>query len=140
MNEKITVETLVRAPVEHVWSVWTEPQHITQWNFASDDWQCPRAENDLRVGGLFRSRMEARDGSMGFEFEGTYTEVRPGERLVFSLGEDREVTVDFSETPDGTLVRESFTPESTHPVEVQRAGWQSILENFRRHAEATHTS
>lgn len=132
--EPITVQIEVNAPIETVWSCWTEPAHITRWNFASDDWCCPSAENDLREGGLFKSRMEAKDGSFGFDFEGTYTEVIPHEKLTYSFG-DRTCTVTFSSDGETTTVTETFVPETENPIEMQRAGWQAILENFKRMAE-----
>jgi uncharacterized protein YndB with AHSA1/START domain len=131
---KITVEAIVHAPIAEVWHAWTTPSDITQWNFASDDWRCPSATVDLRVGGEFSSRMEAADGSMGFDFAGTYTTVEPL-RLIEAAFGDRVMTVEFEESGDGVIVRETFDAESTHPVEMQRAGWQAILDNFKRHVE-----
>jgi uncharacterized protein YndB with AHSA1/START domain len=133
---RITVETFVRTPVAKVWAAWTEPDHITQWNAASDDWHCPSAQIDLRVGGGFCFRMEARDNSMGFDFEGIYTEVIPGRKIVCAMGDDRDLTVTFAEEAGGTRVTECFTADPSHPIEMQRAGWQNILENFRKHTEA----
>lgn len=135
MNPTITVETEVNAPSDRVWRVWTDPAHIVQWNAASADWHCPRAELDLRAGGRFCYRMEASDGSSGFDFEGEFTEIVPERRLAYRLGEDRNVVVEFASRGSKTLVREIFTAEGTHPVELQRAGWQSILDSFRHHAE-----
>jgi uncharacterized protein YndB with AHSA1/START domain len=135
----ITVETRVNAPVEKVWKNWTTPEDIVQWNAASDDWCCPSATNDLRVGGTLTSRMEARDGSMGFDFSGTYTEVTPHELLAFRMGEGeeaREVRVEFQGEGDSTVVKETFAAENTYPIEAQRAGWQSILDRFKAHVEA----
>jgi uncharacterized protein YndB with AHSA1/START domain len=131
---KITVETQVNAPLAAVWRAWTTPADITQWNFASDDWRCPSATVDLRVGGEFSSRMEAADGSMGFDFAGTYTKVEP-QRLIEAAFGDRAMMVEFEESGDGVIVRETFDAESTYPVEMQRAGWQAILDNFKRHVE-----
>jgi uncharacterized glyoxalase superfamily protein PhnB/uncharacterized protein YndB with AHSA1/START domain len=133
---KITVETLVQAPLAKVWAAWTEPAHIVRWNAASDTWHTPRAQNDLRVGGGFNYRMEAKDGSEGFDFEGRYLEVLPSRRIVYTTGDDREVVVEFREEKGATRVVETFVAETIHPAELQRAGWQSILENFRRHVEA----
>ena len=130
----ITVETTVKAPLAQVWRAYTTPEHITQWNFASPDWQCPRASVDLRVGGVFSSRMEAKDGSMGFDFEGTYTQVLPQQRLDYAFGE-RTATVLFAETSDGVRVQVSFDPETEYPEDFQRQGWQAILDNFARHVE-----
>lgn len=131
---KITVETIVRAPVEAVWRAWTTPEDITQWNAASDDWHTTRASVDLRVGGAFSSRMEARDGSAGFDFAGTYTEIEANRLIVCSFG-DRNLRVEFIPGPDGVSVRETFDAEPTHSVEQQRAGWQAILDRFGRHVE-----
>lgn len=131
---KITVETLVKAPIETVWSAWTTPDDIVQWNAASADWHTTRASVDLRVGGEFSSRMEARDGSMGFDFAGTYTKVQP-QRLIEAAFGDRVLVVDFMEGPDGVTVRETFDAEPTHSIEQQRDGWQAILNNFARHVE-----
>ncbi len=136
MSPTITVETTVNAPVETVWAAWTEPEHIVKWNAASDDWHTPSAQNDLRVGGKFRCRMEAKDKSMGFDFEGEYTEIIPHQKIAYSMGDDRNVVVEFVAESSSTTVRETFTAEPTHSLEDQRAGWQSILENFRRHAES----
>lgn len=134
---RITIEARPRCSVARAWAAYTDPGSITQWNFAAPEWHCPRAENDLRVGGVLRTRMEARDGSMGFDFEGTYTEVVPQQRLAYALGADREVVATFRDAGDGhTEVTVSFTPENTHPVEFQKAGWQAILNNYRAHAES----
>jgi uncharacterized protein YndB with AHSA1/START domain len=133
---KITVETLVRAPIARVWQAWTTPADITQWNAASDDWHTPRASVDLREGGTFSSRMEARDGSMGFDFAGTYTRVDAPHLIEAAFG-DRTLRVEFVPGAEGVTVRETFDAESTHPVEQQRQGWQAILERFARHVEAT---
>ena len=137
--EYITVSTRVEAPVAKVWECWTNPDHIVQWNAASDDWCCPRASNDVRVGGELNSRMEARDGSMGFDFSAIYTEVEPHALLAFRMGEGDEargVRVEFKEDGDGTVVTETFKPENTFPIEMQRAGWQSILDRFKAHVES----
>lgn len=132
---QITVETHVQAPVAEVWQAWTTPNDIKQWNAASDDWHTTTSSVDLRVGGKFSSRMEAKDGSMGFDFEGTYTKVIPNQ-LIEATFEDRRMTVEFISTEKGTTVREVFDAEATHPIEQQRQGWQSILENFARHVES----
>jgi uncharacterized protein YndB with AHSA1/START domain len=133
---KITVETLVRAPIARVWQAWTTPADIRQWNAASDDWHTPRASVDLREGGTFSSRMEARDGSMGFDFAGTYTRVDAPHLIEAAFG-DRTLRVEFVPGAEGVTVRETFDAESTHPVEQQRQGWQAILDRFARHVEAT---
>ena len=131
----ITVETTVRAPLAAVWRAYTTPADIVQWNAASDDWHTTTASVDLRPGGNFSSRMEAKDGSMGFDFAGTYTSVEPERRLAYTFG-DRTAEVTFAERPEGVQVRVTFDPEQTHPLEMQRAGWQAILDNFKRHTEA----
>ena len=133
---KITVKTVVSAPLERVWEAWTTPADIVQWNFASDDWCCPSAEVDLRVGGLWKARMEAKDGSFGFDFEATISALEPARLLQYSLG-DRMVDVRFSSTEAGILVEESFDAEDENSAEMQRAGWQAILDNFRKHVEAS---
>jgi uncharacterized protein YndB with AHSA1/START domain len=138
MAEKITVSVLVNAPVATVWECWTNPGHITEWCFASDDWCAPHATNDVRVGGTFTTRMEAVDKSGGFDFGGTYTEVATEQHMTYVMnGEDaREVTVTFAPTEDGgCLVTETFDAETLNPLEMQRAGWQAILENFKIHVE-----
>ena len=135
---KITVETPVKAPIDRVWDAWNNPADIEQWNAAQEDWHTTRSEVDLREGGKFLSRMEARDGSVGFDFEGTYTRVVPEERVEYRMSDGREVTVEFVQQPDGVLVRETFDAESENPPELQRQGWQAILDNFGRHVEAKH--
>ncbi len=136
MATRISVSVELSISPEKAWDYWTKPEHITNWNFASDDWCCPRAANDLRVGGILSSRMEAKDGSFGFDFAGTYTVVEPLQRLVFTLGEERVVDVTFSATANGTRIEESFDSEPTHSEEQQREGWQSILNNYKRYAES----
>ena len=131
---KITIETTVNAPVEDVWRAWTTPDDIKQWNTASEDWHTTRASVDLRAGGSFSSRMEAKDGSMGFDFAGTYTKVVANELIECSFGE-RALRDEFSAGAGGVTVRETFDAESTHSVEQQREGWQAILNNFARHVE-----
>ncbi len=135
---KITVETNINVPVQNVWEYFTKPEHITKWNFASDDWCSPRAENDLRVGGSFSYRMEAKDGSFGFDFGGTYDEVVPLERIAYTLGGDsnRKVVIVFESDGDKTHVTETFDPETINPEEMQRNGWQAILDNFKKHSES----
>ena len=132
---KISVETTVAAPIEQVWRAYTTPEDIKQWNAASDDWHTTAATVDLRVGGAFSSRMEAKDGSMGFDFAGTYTKIVEHELIEYSFG-DRAAQVEFAETPNGVRVHVSFDGESTHSIEQQREGWQAILNNFARHVEA----
>jgi uncharacterized protein YndB with AHSA1/START domain len=132
---KITVETVVGAPVARVWQTYVSPQDIELWNAASDDWHTTAATVDLREGGKFSSRMEAKDGSAGFDFAGTYTKVVEHELIEYAFG-DRAARVEFSETGDGTAVRISFDAEETHTVEQQRQGWQSILNRFKAYTEA----
>ncbi|MDP1923383.1 MAG: SRPBCC family protein [Thiobacillus sp.] len=132
---KVTVETTVAAPIETVWRAYTTPADIVQWNAASDDWHTTAASVDLREGGAFSSRMEARDGSQGFDFAGTYTRIEPQRLIEYEFG-DRTGQVEFDETADGVRVRVSFDPETTFPIEYQRAGWQAILDNFARHVAA----
>ena len=133
---KITVETLVRAPLEQVWSAWNTPADIMKWNAAQEDWHTTSSTVDLREGGTFTSRMEAKDGSAGFDFEGTYTRVVPRQSIAYSMSDGREVQVEFIQHADGVLVKETFDAESEHPAEMQRQGWQAILDNFARYVEA----
>jgi uncharacterized protein YndB with AHSA1/START domain len=135
---KITVETLVRANLQSVWETWNNPDDIKQWNAASDDWHTSRSTVDLREGGKFSSRMEARDGSEGFDFEGSYTRVVPQRLIEYRMTDGREVKVQFSEIAEGVLVRETFEAETENDPEVQRKGWQAILNNFARHVERVH--
>jgi uncharacterized protein YndB with AHSA1/START domain len=133
---KITVEATIKAPIDRVWRAWTTPADITQWNAASDDWHTTKATVDLRVGGEFSSRMEAKDGSVGFDFAGTYTNIVEHQLLECSFG-DRTMRVEFA-AKDGTVtVRETFDAETTNSVELQRGGWQAILNNFKKHVEST---
>lgn len=133
----ITVEATINAPVKMVWEFWTEPEHITQWCQASDDWHAPYAENDLRPDGKFKTRMEAKDGSMGFEFEGIYTDVQTYKLIEYVLGDGRKVSITFTSDDNVTHVSETFDPETVNPVEMQRGGWQAILNNFKNYSEAT---
>ena len=132
---KITVETTIKAPVAKVWSAYTTPDDIKQWNTASDDWHTTKSAVDLRVGGAFTSRMEAKDGSFGFDFAGTYTRIVPNELIEYSFG-DRAGVVEFVPGTNGVTVRVTFDAESENPAEQQRQGWQSILNNFAKHVEA----
>jgi uncharacterized protein YndB with AHSA1/START domain len=136
-KQKITVETTVHAPVEKVWQYWSAPEHITKWNNASPDWHSPRSENDLRTGGKFSTRMEAKDGSMGFDFGGVYDDVRINELIDFTMGDGRKVSVNFSGKGNETKIVETFDAEDTHSIEMQRGGWQAILDNFKKYTE-TH--
>lgn len=132
----ITVNNAINAPVKKVWEYWTKPEHITQWNNASDDWHTPRAESDLRAGGKFIARMEAKDGSMGFDFGGVYDAVKENEYIEYTMDDGRKVIVRFTSKGDQTDVVESFDAEETNSIEMQRDGWQAILNNFKRYAES----
>jgi uncharacterized protein YndB with AHSA1/START domain len=131
----ITVETKVNAPIDKVWAYWSQPQHITKWCNASPDWHTPRAENDLREGGSFSTRMEAKDGSFGFDFGGIYDSVIPNQYIEYTIGDGRKVKIDFTVEDNATKIIESFDAESENPVEMQRGGWQSILDNFKNYTE-----
>jgi uncharacterized protein YndB with AHSA1/START domain len=132
----LTVENTINAPVEKVWEYWTKPEHITQWNNASDDWHTPRAENDLRPGGSFVSRMEAKDGSFGFDFGGIYDAITTNEYIEYTIGDGRKVKITFTADGNKTKVVESFEAESTHSIEIQQGGWQNILNSFKKYTEA----
>jgi uncharacterized protein YndB with AHSA1/START domain len=132
----LTVETTVNAPVEKVWGYWSSPEHITKWCSPSDDWHTPTAENDLRTGGKFSSRMEAKDGSMGFDFAGVYDEVRPNEYIEYTIGDGRKVDITFSASGNQTKVVENFEAESINPIEMQQGGWQAIIDNFKKYTES----
>lgn len=132
----ITVETTVQVPADKAWLYWTEPEHITKWNTASDDWHTPSATNDLREGGSFTSRMEAKDGSIGFDFGGTYTKVTPHEHIAYTMDDGRNVTVTFTEQNGETHIVETFDPEQENSIEMQQQGWQAILDNFKTYAES----
>jgi len=132
----ITIETTVNAPVEKVWEYWGNPEHIKQWCNASPDWHVPNAENDLQTGGKFSTRMEAKDGSFGFDFGGVYDDVKTNELIAYTLGDGRKVSAHFSSDGNTTKVVETFEAEDQNPVEMQRAGWQAILDNFKNHTEA----
>ncbi len=134
-NKNITVSAIISAPIEKVWQYWTAPEHITQWYYASEDWHTPRAENDLQNGGKFSTRMEAKDGSFGFDFGGVYDEVKINELISYTLGDDRKVSVTFLENGNETIVTQTFEAENQNPVDMQEAGWQAILDNFKKHTE-----
>lgn len=136
INTKITVETTVKSPIEKTWMLWTSPEHITKWNNASDDWHTPRAENDLRVGGKFLLRMEAKDGSFGFDFEGVYDQVKTNELISYTMSDGRKTTITFSTLGNETKVTETFDAENQNSIEMQRAGWQAILDNFKKYVES----
>lgn len=133
----ITVEATMNAPVEKVWDLWTDPKHIVHWNNASDDWHTPKAENDLRVGGKFLSTMEAKDGSWGFDFSGEYSKVEQHKQIEYTLDDGRKVQVSFISKENETTVTETFEAEQTHTIEMQQAGWQAILDNFKKYVESS---
>ena len=133
---KVTVEATVNSPVEKVWKIWSEPEHITNWCAASDDWHAPKAENDLRTGGTFSTRMEAKDGSFGFDFGGVYDNVKKNELIEYTMGDGRRVQVTFSPSGNQTKVVETFDAETTNSVEMQKGGWQAILDNFKKYTES----
>jgi uncharacterized protein YndB with AHSA1/START domain len=135
-NNKITIEAEISASTKKVWNYYTLPEHITKWNFASDDWHCPKAENDLRVGGKLKSRMEAKDGSFGFDFEAIYDEVVDQKKLAYTMPDTRQVIMNFENLGDKIKVTTTFDTENENPVEMQRAGWQSILDNFKKYVES----
>jgi uncharacterized protein YndB with AHSA1/START domain len=137
---KITVETNIAAPIAAVWKAWNTPADIVVWNAASDDWHCPSASVDLRVGGKLNSRMEAKDGSMGFDFEAEYTQVDEPKFLEFKLGDDRAVQVEFVQSAQGVTVRETFDAENVYPADYQRQGWQAILDRFAQHVLNTNAT
>lgn len=136
-NMKISIETTVNAPIQRVWEAWMTPEDVKRWNFASDDWCCPKASIDRKVGGKFNNRMEAKDGSTGFDFEGTFTLINEPYSLEYALEDNRKVNVAFSETDSGVLVVETFDAEDESPAELQKQGWQSILNNFKKHVESS---
>lgn len=131
----ITISAIINAPIDTVWKCWTEPEHITQWAFASDDWEAPHAENDLKVGGKFLTRMFAKDKSAGFDFTGVYTAIEENKLIEYDMDDGRHVKNVFEETPEGTKVTTTFDPENENSEEVQREGWQAIQNNFKKHAE-----
>lgn len=131
----VSIETLVHAPLEKVWNAYTAPEHITKWNQASEDWHTPHAENDLRPGGRFKSRMEAKDGSFGFDFEGVYDDVEENRLIAYTMPDGRKVRVNFYDQNNLTRVLVVFEPENTNPRDMQEQGWQAILESFKRYTE-----
>ena len=134
-KENITIETHVNAPIEKIWELWTKPEHIKKWNNASDDWHTTRAENDLRIGGKFLSRMEAKDGSFGFDFEGIYDDVTTNQKISYTLLDDRKVDITFLQTENGVKITETFEAENENSLELQKQGWQAILNNFKNYVE-----
>lgn len=133
MLEEITVETVINNPIKRIWDFWTMPEHITKWAFASNDWCVPHAEVDLHVGGRFKIRMEAKDGSAGFDFSGTYTAVQTHKLLKYTLDDGRKVSVEFLSAQGEWLISETFEAETENPIEMQRAGWQAMLDNFKKY-------
>jgi uncharacterized protein YndB with AHSA1/START domain len=135
----ISVHVQINAPIEKAWKFWTIPEHIVEWNTASSDWHSPRAQNDLRIGGRFNYRMESKDGSMGFDFEGVYENVMLNNQIDYTLGDGRKVKIIFSDLDKKTEIVETFEAESENPVEMQRGGWQAILDNFKKYAELSNS-
>ncbi len=133
---KITVSTVINDQLSEVWSCWTKPKHITNWAFADESWEAPSAENDVRIGGTFRTRMQAKDGSEGFDFAGVYTNVDEERLLEYDMDDGRHVSIVFEEDPEGVKVTQTFDPESENSEEIQRQGWQAILDNFKRYVES----
>jgi len=131
----LTIKTTLYAPIDKVWQCWTQPEHINHWYFASEDWHAPHAENDLRVGGKFLTRMEAKDGSFGFDYEGIYNAIREYEYIEYCLADDRKVKITFSQNGTHTTITESFDTETENSVELQQQGWQAILDNFKKYVE-----
>lgn len=132
---KITVEAIIAADKNKVWDYYTNPKHIVNWNFASDDWHCPSAENDMRPGGKYASRMEAKDGSWGFDFEAIYDEVVDNNKIIYTIADGRKVAIAFEEAGDKTKLVTIFEAENQNPVEMQKGGWQAILDNFKKYTE-----
>jgi uncharacterized protein YndB with AHSA1/START domain len=136
MNKNpITIETVVNAPIEKVWEYWNKPEHIVHWAFASDDWEAPAAENDLRVGGTFKTTMAAKDKSTSFDFAGVYSAVKENELIEYDFG-DRHAKVEFTILPEGVKITQTFDPENENSEEKQRSGWQAILNNFKKYVES----
>jgi uncharacterized protein YndB with AHSA1/START domain len=135
-KKTIKVTSTIKAPVSKVWTCWTAPEHIVKWNHASDDWHSPFAENDIRPGGKFLSRMEAKDGSFGFDFGGVYDQIKVNELIIYTMDDGRKVTITFATRGNDTEVAETFEAENTNPVEMQKGGWQAILDNFKKYVEA----
>ncbi|UXE65917.1 MAG: SRPBCC family protein [Chryseotalea sp. WA131a] len=135
-KQKINIEATINASLAKVWQYYTEPKHITQWNNASDDWHTTRAENDLHKGGKFLSRMEAKDGSFGFDFTGVYDEVKVNEYIAYTIDDGRKVEIDFSAQGNQCKIRIAFEAETQNPIEMQREGWQAILDNFKKYTQS----
>lgn len=135
MVSKITISALVKSPLQKVWDSWTKPEHITKWNFAIDTWQCPTASNDLKVGGKYIARMEAKDGSFGFDFEAIYDTVIENQELAYTMTDGRKAITFFVSKDNETSVTTTFDAENENPVEMQKQGWQAILDNFKKYVE-----
>jgi len=135
-NKTITIKTIIEATIEQVWIYWTTPEHIKKWNNASDDWHTPKVDNDLKKGGRFVYRMEAKDGSFGFDFGGTYTKIVPEKHLAYRLDDERKAIIDFEEKDDKVTITETFDTEDQNPIDMQKQGWQAILDNFKKYTEA----
>lgn len=134
-KDNISVFTTINSDMDTVWNAWTQPEHITEWNFATPEWCCPKAENHLEEGKTFNYRMEAKDGSMGFDYAGTYTKIKPKSFIAYLLEDGRKVTINFEENNDVVSITQNFEVEDTNTVELQQKGWQAILENFRNYVE-----
>lgn len=132
----ISIEAIVNKPIDKVWECWTKPEHITQWCFASDDWHAPSSNSDFKIGGKLSTRMEAKDGSFGFDFWGIYNDLKPNEKVGVMLGDDRKWNTYFYEVNGGVKVIEEFEAENENPVEMQQEGWQMILNNFKKYVES----
>lgn len=135
-NTNITIEAEISANTKKVWDYYTLPEHITKWNFASDDWHCPDAENDLKVGGKLISKMESKDGSVGFDFEAVYDEVVDLNKIVYTIADGRKVKTEFNNQENKTKVTTTFEAESVNSIELQKTGWQAILNNFKKYVES----
>lgn len=133
--KSLTIRTSINAPLQDVWNKFNNPGHVVNWNFASDDWHCPKAEGTLEAGKTFSATMAAKDGSMSFDFVGTYQEIIPQKKIMYTIADGRKVTVKFDKMDNQVIVTENFEPESVHPLEFQRGGWQAILDNFKKYAE-----
>lgn len=134
-TQRITIQATIQQGAERIWECWTDPEHITQWNFAADDWCCPKAENDLKVGGRYMARMEAKDGSFGFDFGAVYDEVVPLKKISYTMTDGRQATTTFEDRGNHTLVTTVFDAEDQNPLEMQKEGWQTILNNFKSYVE-----
>lgn len=134
---KVTIEATINAPVSKVWESWTQPEHITKWNFANDEWCCPSASNDMRAGGKYSARMEAKDGSFGFDFEAIYDEIIDQKKIAYTMTDGRKAITNFEEVDGQTKVTTTFDAEAQNPVDFQKQGWQAILDNFKKYTEGS---